>query len=107
MAQKPKAKKANKRPDPRAGQMRPRGQRSWRDETNPFGSTSPAEEAGPAAPTESEATPAGPVAEDKALASGQVEETSSTSGPGGGGKTEWPGRAKQHQGVRGGPSRKP
>ena len=91
--------------DRREWQMRPRSQRSWRDETNPRGPTTPAEEPGPAGPTESEPAPSGPVTEGPT--SGPIERSPSTAGPGGGGKTEWSGRAKRHQGLHGSPSRKP
>jgi hypothetical protein len=37
---------------------------------------------------------------------GPIDQTTSTDGPGGGGATEWPGRAKHHEGLHGGPSRR-
>jgi hypothetical protein len=87
----------------RRGQMTPRSQRTWRDETNPAGPTSVDEEAAPTEPPE----PAEQAESEESPTSGKNEATPATSGPGGGGATQWSGRAKRHQGLHGGPSRKP
>jgi hypothetical protein len=85
------------------GQLHSRGQRSWRDETNPAGTSGPADEAAHAADG-SAAHADRP--EDEASKTGAHVHTTSTDGPGGGGATESPDRAKHHEGLHGGPSRK-
>lgn len=87
------------------GQLHSRSERSWRDETNPNGTTAAPDEIGPATETSVERARADRQAVD-AVNEGPIDHTTSTDGPGGGGATEWPGRAKHHEGLHGGPSRK-
>ena len=82
------------------GQLRSRSERSWRDGTNPNGTTAAPDQLAPATGVEPgrqgiEASKEGP-----------IDQTTSTDGPGGGGATEWSGRAKHHEGLHGGPSRR-
>ena len=86
------------------GQLHSRSQRSWRDETNPAGTTEPADPAASAA--DSSMDPGSGRREDEASKTGPHVQTTSTDGPGGGGATESPDRAKHHEGLHGGPSRK-
>ena len=83
--------------DPGRGQLHRRGARAWRDEENPTGPMPEKEE--PA--EESEATA------DETAAEARADESTTNAGPGGGGATESAGRAKHHEGLHGGPSRKP
>ena len=89
----------------RRGGPAKRSARAWRDPTHPSG-PAPAREG--SAPTSN--------AEPPREADDHVDEhaenptpnvSPSTTGPGGGGATEWSGRAKHFEGLHGGPSRKP
>lgn len=87
------------------GQLHSRSERSWRDETNPNGTTAAPDEIAPA--TEAGAERARAERQGvEALSEGPIDHTTSTDGPGGGGATEWPGRAKHHEGLHGGPTRR-
>ncbi|MDQ6793768.1 MAG: hypothetical protein M3067_02875 [Chloroflexota bacterium] len=93
----------SKKDDRGRGQLHSRSQRTWRDETNPSGSTEPTD---PDAATDS-GLDLGRGGEDDAPGEkGRHVQTTSTDGPGGGGATESPDRAKHHEGLHGGPSRK-
>lgn len=87
--------------DPGRGQLRKRSARAWRDEENPTGpgqapdETEPEEEGANAPEPIDQLEPEEP-AVDKPV----------NAGPGGGGATESAGRAKHHEGLHGGPSRK-
>jgi len=81
-----------KQRDPGRGQLHRRGARVWRDEDNPTG---------PLPEQEEEEQPPSDVTIEPDAAS------PANSGPGGGGATESEGRAKHHEGMHGGPSRKP
>lgn len=81
-----------KQRDPGRGQLHSRGARVWRDEDNPTG---------PMPEREEEEQPSSEIAPEPDGAS------PANSGPGGGGATESAGRAKHHEGLHGGPSRKP
>jgi hypothetical protein len=85
-------------PDTDRGEMRSRKDRDWRDATNPHG-PSPGVEPG-------EPRPAGE-RPPKTPDTGERVDTDSTSGPGGGGATDWSGRVKEYEGLHGGASRKP
>jgi hypothetical protein len=81
-----------KQRDPGRGQLHRRGARVWRDEDNPTG---------PMREQEEEEQPPSDVTLEPDAAS------PANSGPGGGGATESAERAKHHEGMHGGPSRKP
>ena len=84
--------------DPGRGQLRKRSARVWRDEENPTGPGITPDE------SELESEPeTGAVNIDEAEA--KVDEPVNA-GPGAGGATESAGRAKEHEGTHGGPSRK-
>ena len=85
------------------GQLHSRSERSWRDETNPNGTTAAPDQLEPATDTGVEPGRQGIEASEEG---GPIDQTTSTDGPGGGGATEWPGRAKHHEGLHGGPSRR-
>lgn len=87
--------------DPGRGQLHKRGARAWRDEENPTGPGQATDEAevGDGAGLEA------PVTEDAEMAKSATDKPVNA-GPGGGGATESAGRAKEHEGVHGGPSRK-
>ena len=85
------------------GQLHSRSRRSWRDETNPSGTTAPAD---PAAAATDSGLDLGRGGDDEASKKGQHGQTTSTDGPGGGGAPESPDRANHHEGLHGGPSRK-
>ena len=88
------------------GQLHSRSERSWRDQTNPTGTIAAPDPLAPA--TETGIAPARAGRQGlEATDAGPIDQTTSTDGPGGGGATEWPGRAKHHEGLHGGPSRKP
>ena len=87
------------------GQLHSRSERSWRDETNPNGTTAVPDPLAPTTDTGVEPAPAGRQGIE-ASDEGPVDHTTSTDGPGGGGATEWSGRAKHHEGLHGGPSRR-
>ena len=80
-----------KQRDPGRGQLHRRGERVWRDEDNPTG---------PVREQLEEEPPPSDVAVEPDAAS------PANSGPGAGGATESAGRAKHHEGLHGGPSRK-
>jgi len=84
--------------DPGRGQLRKRSARAWRDEENPTGPGQTTEES---EPDEEAANPQPVVDETKPSVDKPVN-----AGPGGGGATESAGRAKEHEGMHGGPSRK-
>ena len=88
-----------KQRDPGRGQLHRRGARVWRDEDNPTGPLREQEEPEPAE-AEEELPPSDVAVEPDAA-------SPANSGPGGGGATESEGRAKHHEGLHGGPSRKP
>ena len=85
------------------GQLHSRSERSWRDGTNPNGTTAAPDQIAPATGTGVEPERQGVEASNE----GPIDQTTSTGAPGGGGATEWPGRAKHHEGLHDGPSRKP
>lgn len=87
------------------GQLHSRSERSWRDGTNPSGTSDAPDELAPAIDSGDESAPA---SEERIEASdeGPIGRTTSTDGPGGGGATESAGRAKHHAGLHGGPTRK-
>jgi len=93
----------SKKEDRGRGQLHNRSQRTWRDETNPSGSTEPTDPAD-AATSDLDLGRGGE--DDEAVEKGRHVQTTSTDGPGGGGATESPDRAKHHEGLHGGPSRK-
>ena len=84
--------------DPGRGQLRKRSARVWRDEENPTGPGITPDESEP----ETEAAITKP---DLDEAEAKVDEPVNA-GPGAGGATESAGRAKEHEGAHGGPSRK-
>ena len=88
------------------GELHSRSERSWRDGTNPNGTTAAPDQLAPTTDTGVEPARAGRQGIE-ASKEGPIDQTTSTDGPGGGGATEWPGRAKHHEGLHGGPSRKP
>lgn len=92
------------------GQLHSRSERSWRDETNPNGTTAASDPLAPAIDAGVEPAGVEPVRAERqgieASKEGPIDQTTSTDGPGGGGATEWPGRAKHHEGLHGGPSRR-
>jgi hypothetical protein len=94
----------SKKDDRGRGQLHSRSQRSWRDETNPSGTTAPADTAETAIDSGLDLGRGGD--DDEASGKGRHVQTTSTDGPGGGGATESPDRAKHHEGLHGGPSRK-
>ena len=85
------------------GQLHSRSERSWRDGTNPNGTTAAPDQLAPATGVEPARAGRQGI---EALDEDPVDQTTSTDGPGGGGATEWPGGAKHHEGLHGGPSRK-
>ena len=85
------------------GQLHSRSERSWRDETNPNGTTAAPDQLVPTTDTGVEPGQQGIEASDEG---GPIDQTTSTDGPGGGGATEWSGRAKHQEGLHGGPSRR-
>ncbi len=87
--------------DPGRGQLHKRSARAWRDEDNPTGPGLAPDEAEPGDGAEADA-PANEDADKAAPATGKPVNAS----PGGGGATESAGRAKEHEGAHGGPSRK-
>jgi len=87
--------------DPGRGQLHKRGARVWRDEENPTGPGLAPDEAEPEDGAEAQT----PAIEDTDLAPPATDKPVNA-GPGGGGATETAGRAKEHEGVHGGPSRK-
>ncbi len=87
------------------GQLHSRSGRSWRDETNPNGTTAAPDQLVPT--TDTGVARGGGQGIEASEEGGPIDQTTSTDGPGGGGATEWPGRAKHHEGLHGGPSRKP
>lgn len=87
------------------GQLHSRSERSWRDGTNPNGTTAAPDQLAPTTDTGVEPARAGRQGIE-ASNEGPIDQTTSTDGPGGGGATEWAGRAKHHEGLHGGPSRK-
>ena len=95
----------SKKAKPGRGQLHSRSERSWRDETNPSGTTATPDQLAPTAGTGVEPARAGRQGIE-ASDDGLVDQTTSTDGPGGGGATEWSGRAKHHEGLHGGPSRR-
>ncbi len=84
--------------------MHRRSARAWRDEENPTGPGQGKEELAEEAETATEAAVDRDVAD--APQEPHVDEPVNA-GPGGGGATESAGRAKHHEGLHGGPSRKP
>jgi hypothetical protein len=86
------------------GQLHSRSQRTWRDETNPTGTTVPSDSAEAATGSGLDLERGGEDEETSDL--GRHVQTTSTDGPGGGGASESPDRAKHHEGLHGGPSRK-
>lgn len=86
-----------KQRDPGRGQLNRRGARVWRDEENPTG---PLPEQIEVEEEEKEEQPPSDVTAKPDAAS------PANSGPGGGGATESDGRAKEHEGMHGGPNRK-
>ncbi len=87
------------------GQLHGRNERSWRDETNPNGTTVAPDQLAP--DIDSGVEPARGERQDvEASNEGPIDRTTSTDGPGGGGATEWPGRVKHHEGLHGGPTRR-
>jgi hypothetical protein len=87
-----------KQRDPGRGQLHRRGARVWRDEDNPTG---PLPEQAEEEEDEKEEQPPSDVTIEPDAAS------PANSGPGAGGATESADRAKHHEGLHGGPSRKP
>lgn len=89
--------------DPGRGQLHKRGARAWRDEANPTGPGLAKDEPD----SEAEATPdvTGEAQDQVGVQAANVDEPVNA-GPGGGGATESAGRAKHHEGLHGGPSRK-
>ena len=87
------------------GQLHSRSERSWRDGTNPNGTTDAPDQLAPTTDTGVEPAHAGRQGIEP-LDEGPVDQTTSTDGPGGGGATEWAGGAKHHEGLHGGPSRR-
>jgi len=87
------------------GQLHSRSERSWRDGTNPSGTTADAERLMPAADPGTESARAGPQ-DVEPLEAGPIDPNTSTDGPGGGGATEWSGRTKHQEGLHGGPTRR-
>ena len=88
------------------GQLHSRSERSWRDETNPNGTTAAPDQLAPATGTGVEPARTRRQGIEASDEGGPIDQTTSTDGPGGGGATEWPGRAKHHEGLHGGPSRR-
>ena len=87
------------------GQLHSRSERSLRDGTNPNGMTAAPDQLAPTTDTGVEPARAGRLGIEASDA-GPIDQTTSTDGPGGGGATEWPGRAKHHEGLHGGPTRR-
>lgn len=88
--------------DPGRGQLRKRSARAWRDEENPTGpGQTPDEPHSEAVASTAESGGKDQIEADEV----QVNEPVNA-GPGGGGATESAGRAKHHEGLHGGPSRK-
>ena len=95
-------KKADRNPG--RGQLHRRSARSWRDQANPTGPGVAKEgpEPAPEAAADEDA-----LGRDQALAPEEpAVDKPVNAGPGGGGATESAGRAKHHEGLHGGPSRK-
>ena len=91
--------------DPGRGQLNKRSARAWRDEDNPTGPGVAKEEPEPESESSADEAAAG---RDQALAQEQTPvDEPVNAGPGGGGATQSAGRAKHHEGLHGGPSRKP
>lgn len=90
--------------DPGRGQLHKRGARVWRDEDNPTGPGQAKDES--ELDAEASANEA-PEARDQLDPEEPAVEKPVNAGPGGGGATESAGRAKHHEGLHGGPSRKP
>lgn len=84
--------------DPGRGQLHKRGARIWRDEENPTGPGMTSDEI----ELDEEAAITKPDLEKADVA---IDEPVNA-GPGGGGATQSAGRAKEHEGSHGGPSRK-
>ncbi len=93
----------SKKDDRGRGQLHSRSERTWRDETNPSGTTLPTD---PEDAASGSGLDVGRGGDDEESERSRRVQTTSTDGPGGGGATESPDRAKHHEGLHGGPSRK-
>ncbi len=89
--------------DPGRGQLHKRGARAWRDEENPTGPGQSPDEPDSEPVASTDEAPGGK--EQIEVEEAHVDEPVNA-GPGGGGATESAGRAKHHEGLHGGPSRK-
>lgn len=90
--------------DPGRGQLNRRSARAWRDEENPTGPGQAKDEPDSEAVASTEAAPGG---KDHIEAEEALVDEPVNVGPGGGGATKSTGRAKHHEGLHGGPTRKP